>query len=1181
MSNKYPFIAELIFSVLLTHPAVAGVVFSEIMYNPVDNPDGSTGDPYEYIELYNNGPSPEILTGATFTKGITYSFTNAPSTVLNPGEYLVVVLNYDAFHSRYPDVTNVAAGEFTGKLSNDGEKVTLKIVDTSVSVTYGVKGAWPAAANAFGPSLERYCMEASGDNSANWAASGMPTDWQQVAWTGQFDSASIPISFFLDFDGKCLLDDVSVKAVGSDEELVENGTFESGLTGWSVTNNHSQSRIEDGLGRGGSAALAIQCNESRWYVDKPVYSVTFYGDGASNRIVSAPTPVVTGQEYAVSWWVRRTGLASYDGIAGKIYSVIGGATNSLTLGSLGTPGRANTVSTSFLPIGITNVIQAYTLCPTGMENVVRARVTVPAEVSDVTARFQVIGTNEYRYTSGSYSNLTMRDDGVAPDTVAGDGEYAVALPAVTSNWKLVRYHVIATATNGFQAQSPQRDDPGADYAYWVQASSPQTNLPNWHVLVDGNPVIYPVSRHLCAVSPEGQIFTEIMAKHRGSPDDLHPQNTGIGLHFHRSNRYNGWFAGNLKAINIRYRLNNVKFNYQRLVAEPLAYDLQRLIGLPTPRWRFICAWINGFPTITTELENPDEPYLTGNGLSLSDFVTRQSYSDGLEYVGGDVALDNFDSVNYGLNRLNGTNRNAFIRTNLCYESVQHCLALLAVTGNGDQDFVWNMFQHRAASDGRWRQYPWDVDMSFNISYTNAGGTLMSLHPYYQTPLHPNIWTGTSYSPLGLSLFYPEADDATTLPYRYRQQTTLWRYCATLFTTNVLFPKLAAIQSTLEPAFRQISAYRAPSVTLASLSNQVNGVKDFIVQRRDFLMNGDWSDKMTDLWNPANSYTPSNVVITEIMHAPLSGGKYIELYNRGQQAIDLSHWSLSAGSFSAPLPFGAMLAPTSFVVLAASQSALTNTYAELGDPAKMILRYINTGIWDWPLTFASASEYASRVIEVAGLGLPAYSGTLELRDMISNLIDRVAYNNIPPWPDGNGVSLERIDPNSTNTSAEAWRACTVIGTPGWLNTATADVDLDGLPDAWEQQIIAASDGAFTNISQVLAGDDFDNDGLNNGNEFGLGTNPLIPDSEAAVLLISIVDGCVYVGFPTIPLAGNPYAIYKGRFYTLLSTTNLAAAGWSAVPGYSGLPAGGPIIFTNAVLQPVEAFRFEAELRPIRP
>ena len=137
MSKKIQCIAELIVSVLLAHPAAAGVVFSEIMYNPVDNPDGSTGDPYEYIELYNNGTSPEILTGATFTKGITYSFTNAPSTVLNPGEYLVVVLNYAAFHSRYPDVTNVAAGEFTGKLSNDGEKVTLKIGDTSVSVFQG------------------------------------------------------------------------------------------------------------------------------------------------------------------------------------------------------------------------------------------------------------------------------------------------------------------------------------------------------------------------------------------------------------------------------------------------------------------------------------------------------------------------------------------------------------------------------------------------------------------------------------------------------------------------------------------------------------------------------------------------------------------------------------------------------------------------------------------------------------------------------------------------------------------------------------------------------------------------------------------------------------------------------------------------------------------------------------
>ena len=1175
MHNRNQLVSELILSVLLARPAMGGVVFSEIMYHPLDGTDGTDGGQFEYLELYNNGSSPETLTGASFTKGITYTFSNSVSTVLNPGEYLVVVKDRVAFQSRYPGVTNLAPGSYAGKLDNSGEKVTLKIGDASVSVTYGTTNIWPTAADGFGPSLERYCMTASGDSAANWLASCAPTNWQQVAWTGRFDSANISIAFFLDFDGKCLLDDVSVKAVGAGVERVTNGTFDSGMTGWSVTNNHSQSRIEANLGSDGGAALAIQCNESRWYLDAPPYSITFYGDGNSNRVVSAPIAVVPGQDYAVSWRVRRVG------IGGTIFSVMGGVTNSLALGLQGTPGRANSVGTSFLPIGITNVVQNYTLCPVATANVIRAQVSAPAEVRDVAVYYQVVGTNQYRFTNGSYNTVVMHDDGVAPDATAGDGNYAATLPPVTSNMCLVRYHVIATATNSFQTWSPRLDDPSTDYGYWVQSSSPQTNLPNWHLLMDGAPLLYPISRHLCAISPDGQIFTDILARHRGNPDYGNLERSGFGIHFHSSKKYNAWFADSLKSINIRHRLNNGDYFYRRVVAEPLAYDLQRIIGLATPRLRYVCDWINGFPTITTELESPDEAFLSGNGISSSDYVSRQSYSEGRELVAGDESLDNFDSVQDGLYEMTSANRNEFVRTNLCYESIQHCLALLAVTGNGDQDFAWNMMQHRAVSDGRWRQYPWDVDMSFDFTYANSWTSLTNLHPYYKTPAHPSIWNPIASSPLGLSLFYPETNDATTLPYRYRQQTTLWRYCATLFTTNFLFPKLDAIQSTLEPAYRQITAYSYAGNTLRTLSNEVSGVKNFIVGRRDFLMNGVWSDKMTDIWASANGYTPSNMVISEIMRTPPSGGKYIELFNRGPYPIDLSHWSLRSGSFSNTLPFGTMAAPTSFVVLAASQTALTNAYAELGDPSHMIERYSKTGIWDWPIIFTAATEYASRVVELAGLDVPADSGTIELRDMTSNLIDRVTYAATPPWPTKLGSALERIDLNATNTSASAWRASTVVGTPGIFNTASADVDFDGMPDAWEQQIIAASGGAFTNISQILPGDDFDGDGLDNLTEFFLGTNPVVPDSELAALMIGMSAGQAFVGFPTIPVIGSAYVTYRGRFYTLLRTTNLLDTAWEVVPNYSGLPAGGSVVFTNTVLQPFEAYRFKAELRPIRP
>ncbi|OGV44728.1 MAG: hypothetical protein A2X46_16450 [Lentisphaerae bacterium GWF2_57_35] len=70
---------------------------------------------------------------------------------------------------------------------------------------------------------------------------------------------------------------------------------------------------------------------------------------------------------------------------------------------------------------------------------------------------------------------------------------------------------------------------------------------------------------------------------------------------------------------------------------------------------------------------------------------------------------------------------------------------------------------------------------------------------------------------------------------------------------------------------------------------------------------------------------------------------------------------------------------------------------------------------------------------------------------------------------------------------------VVGNPGAavrvdLNLGT-DVDGDGLSDQWETAlIINNSGGLYTNIYQVLPGDDFDGDQVSNQGEFGAGTAP---------------------------------------------------------------------------------------------
>ncbi len=104
---------------------------SEILYAPVAPtaeelagiPTLSASD-FEFVELTNIGASPLDISGAQFVEGISFTFPAA--TILNPGDHIVVVANLSAFALRHPAGLNIA-GEYTGKLNNDGEQ--LQVLD--------------------------------------------------------------------------------------------------------------------------------------------------------------------------------------------------------------------------------------------------------------------------------------------------------------------------------------------------------------------------------------------------------------------------------------------------------------------------------------------------------------------------------------------------------------------------------------------------------------------------------------------------------------------------------------------------------------------------------------------------------------------------------------------------------------------------------------------------------------------------------------------------------------------------------------------------------------------------------------------------------------------------------------------------------------------------------------------
>lgn len=117
---------------------------TEIMYNPTGGSDA------EYIELRNIGPDSINLSGLAFTKGVSFDF---PAMTLAPGEYVVVVADQSVFEALYGFGVNLA-GEWSGKLDNDHDRIRLEIEDLNAAVLdFSYQDFWYPSTDGGGFSL--------------------------------------------------------------------------------------------------------------------------------------------------------------------------------------------------------------------------------------------------------------------------------------------------------------------------------------------------------------------------------------------------------------------------------------------------------------------------------------------------------------------------------------------------------------------------------------------------------------------------------------------------------------------------------------------------------------------------------------------------------------------------------------------------------------------------------------------------------------------------------------------------------------------------------------------------------------------------------------------------------------------------------------------------------------------
>ena len=149
-----------------------------------------------------------------------------------------------------------------------------------------------------------------------------------------------------------------------------------------------------------------------------------------------------------------------------------------------------------------------------------------------------------------------------------------------------------------------------------------------------------------------------------------------------------------------------------------------------------------------------------------------------------------------------------------------------------------------------------------------------------------------------------------------------------------------------------------------------------------------------------------VVINEIQYHPLQGDperEFVEIYNNGNHAIDLSGWRFDDG-LNFEFPVGTGLAAKTYLVVAR-------------DPDWLRVAH------DLPESVVLGPESDPQSLEAFGV-LRNGGETVRLVDSRGNVVDEVRYHDggeWPRWPDGNGSTLELLDPAHFNDCGQAWDA----------------------------------------------------------------------------------------------------------------------------------------------------------------
>lgn len=1106
------------------------IVLNEIMFNPITRDSAD-----EYIEFYNRGTNTVDLGGWKLTRGVDYKIP--PNTRVAPDGFLVVAKDLTHLRSIHPHLNaSNSVGNFDGTLGNAGDHVALSkpialvstnaIGDLVTNIAYAVVaetryfggGRWGFYADGGGSSLELTDPHSDPLQASNWADSdeSSKAPWETVEFTGPLNngvSSHQPNRFRISMlgTGECLLDEIEIFKVGS-TNLLLNGGFENGSSGWLFSGNHSTSFVQSSGAFAGSSCLHV------------------VGQGDGDTGVNAIRVNIASGTAGLAANNTATIRAKVRWLAGWPEVLLRTRGNWIELparmsvpSNLGSPGKVNSRRIPNAGPAIFDVAHSPALPRANQAVVVTARISDPNGFGNLKLRYRV-------EPATAYAEVAMRDDGSSGDELAGDGLYSATIPGRSSG-TLVGFVIVATdaASDPVTSVFPQPSRiqpialPASEGLIRWDDPIPTGGFGHYHIWNTqatqarrGN-AMDNTFRDCTLVYGNFRIIYNAGFRDKGSP--YHGGGGDYAVTVPRDELLLG-------AVDRVFGSTGNGGSEQTGVRGRLSAWIGNQLGIPYLHAHYVRVFRNGsqHQNISEDLEQPNHDYaenqfpgLGGEGDLHKIAIWFEFQDDNRSFDATGATLERFSSsgaLKLGRYRWNwqrrpkdGTANNltnvfelvaaANATTDYANRMLQladmeewmRVFAFHRITGNWDSynyNVGQNMYAYKVTGD-RWRLLPWDIDFVLGLG---DGPT---------SPIGAGTFGGNSQDPIGARMFNDPAFrrslwrayiDAVNGPLRTqnyapqiaaRRNALLQNGVNGLTSTNAIFTYIEARRNFINTQLRNndtnriiITSNGGSEITTASPTVTLVGVAPFLAASLE--VNGipypvTWtSQRNFSLIVPLTQAT-NRLQITGVDHrgTPLTNAPAsIQVVYTGTVEQPVNQVVINEIQYN-PLQPG-----SSFIEL---YNTSTTTPFDLSNHRLDGVGYtFPEGAIIQPRGFLVLASDRRGFATAYGNTLPVFdvfSGNLdnggEFLQLIQpsasasareTVLSDVRYDDALPWPltaDGFGPSLQLIDPTLGAYRVGNWSAATtndfVQATPGRPNSVLSA--LTPFPNVWLNEILPAN------------------------------------------------------------------------------------------------------------------------------